>query len=238
MKLVFISDLHLSPDTPDNNQLMFSLLESWQHNLDGLYILGDFFDYYLGDDDNNKFILSIKQAFYKFTRHVPIYFIHGNHDFVLGRRFVRESGVQIIRDLTTIKAARQTILLSHGDVFCSLDIAYQRMKKILRNPVVQFTLLQTPLSWRYKLKDFLENKSATSFNTQPNEIYQVVDKTIVEIAQQKQANIVIHGHTHHPGRYFIQADNYTLERYEIPDWTDMKRGGYIMLEGETISIHS
>ena len=237
MILSFFSDLHLSPDTPFNNQLLFNLLVSWQHSLDGLYILGDFFDYYLGDDDNNEFTLSIKKAFSEFTQHAPIYFIGGNHDFGLGHIFVRETGVKIIRDLTTIKIANNVIMLSHGDAFCTLDIKYQRMKKVLQNPILMYILRKTPLSWRYKLREALESKSANVFNTMPQETYHVVDSTIIKLAKQKQANIVIHGHTHNPGHYLIKADDITIERYEIPDWADRSGGGYIILEDKNISIH-
>jgi UDP-2,3-diacylglucosamine hydrolase len=237
LKLAFISDLHLSPDTPENNQILFNLLESWQQSLDGLYILGDFFDYYLGDDDNNEFMLSIKHAFREFTRHTPIYFLVGNHDFGVGKIFVHETGITIIRDLTTIKVANNTILLSHGDTFCTLDVKYQRMKKILQNPILMYILRKTPLSWRYKLKDTLEKKSANAFNSMPQDTYHVVDSTIINFAKQKHANIVIHGHTHKPGRYLIKADNLTIIRHEIPDWADRDGGGYIMLEDDNIHIH-
>ncbi len=238
MKLAFISDLHLSPDTPGNNQILFNLLKSWQHDLNGLYILGDFFDYYLGDDDNNEFTLSVKKAFNDFTKHTPIYFLVGNHDFGLGPIFARETGIQVIRDLTTLKVASNTILLSHGDTFCTLDVKYQRMKKILQNPILMYILRLTPLSWRYKLKDTLEKKSASAFNEMPQDTYHVVDSTIIKLAKQKQANIVIHGHTHKPGRYLIAADGLTtIERYEIPDWADRSGGGYIMLEDNDININ-
>jgi UDP-2,3-diacylglucosamine hydrolase len=237
LKLAFISDLHLSPNTPDNNQILFNLLESWQHNLDGLYILGDFFDYYLGDDDNNEFTLSIKNAFRKFTKYTPIYFIVGNHDFGLGRGFAKETGIKIIRDLTTIKVANNTIMLSHGDTFCTLDIKYQRMKKILQNPLLKYILRKTPLSWRYKLKETLENKAAGDFNAMPQDTYHVVDNTIIKFAKPRHANIVIHGHTHKPGHYSIKMDSSTIERYEIPDWADRDGGGYIMIEDDKIQLY-
>ncbi len=237
MKLAFISDLHLSPDTPHNNQLLFNLLTTWQQSLDGLYILGDFFDYYLGDDDNNEFMLSIKNAFKEFTKHVPIYFIGGNHDFGIGRIFEKETGIRFVQDLTTIRVGNNTILLSHGDAFCTLDVKYQRMKKILQNPLLMYILRKTPLSWRYKLKDTLEKKSAKVFNTMPQDTYHVVDRTIINFARQKNANIVIHGHTHKPGHYLIETDGSTIERYEIPDWADRDGGGYIMLYDENICIN-
>jgi UDP-2,3-diacylglucosamine hydrolase len=236
LKLAFISDLHLSPDTPQNNQLLFDLLKTWQHSLDGLYILGDFFDYYLGDDDNNEFTLSIKKAFKEFTQYAPIYFLVGNHDFGLGKIFARETGIKIIPDLSIIKIAGNTILLSHGDTFCTLDIKYQRMKKILQHPLLMYILRKTPLSWRYKLKETLEKKSAGAFNSMPENTYHVVDSSIVGMALQYQANLVIHGHTHKPGRYLIKTDNLDIWRYEIPDWSDRTPGGYILLENEDIQI--
>lgn len=236
MKLAFISDLHLSPDTPENNQILFDLLKSWQYTLDGLYILGDFFDYYLGDDDNNEFTRSIKEAFSEFTKHAPIYFLVGNHDFGLGPIFAHETGIKIIQDLTIIKVASNTILLSHGDTFCTLDVKYQRMKKVLQNPLLMFILRKTPLSWRYKLKELLEKKSASAFNSMPQDTYHVVDETITKFAATHKANIVIHGHTHKPGCYIIETGNLPIKRYEIPDWADRAPGGYIMLENENISV--
>lgn len=237
MKLAFISDLHLSPDTPHNNHLLFQLLEKWQHEVHALYILGDFFDYYLGDDDNSEFNHNIKKALLHFTHHKPAYFIGGNHDFAVSHKFAHETGVQLLKDLTTIQAGDKTILLSHGDTFCTLDIKYQRMKKILRNPFLVFLLRRTPLSWRYKLKEKLENKSAETFNSEPDKTYQVVDNTIAEIAEKHHASIVIHGHTHRPGKYLIQNGSNTIERYEIPDWADRPGGGYILLDQNTFIIH-
>lgn len=239
MKLAFISDLHLCPKTKQHNQLFFAMLLKWQTELDALYILGDFFDYWLGDDDHNHFISEMKQALSSFTKHKPIYFIGGNHDFGVGKRFARETGITLISDLTVIKVGDNNILLSHGDTFCTLDIKYQKMKKILQNPVLMFILLRIPLSWRYKLKETLERKSAKVFDKEPNDTYLVVATTIATIAQQKNANIVIHGHTHRPGKYLINtSNNQTIIRYEIPDWADRLPGGYIAIDDDTIEIHT
>lgn len=237
LKLAFISDLHLSPEEPSKNKLLINLLNQWQNELDGLYILGDFFDYYLGDDDNNPFMLSIKEAFSKFTTTTPIYFLGGNHDFGIGKKFVKETKIQLIKDLSVITVLDNNILLSHGDTFCTLDTKYQRMKKILQNPLILFILRKTPLSWRYKLKEKLEHESTVVFNNQPQETYNVVDSTIIRIAREKNTNIVIHGHTHNPGKYLINSGNQTIERFEIPDWMDNTPGGYILLEDNSINIH-
>ena len=236
MKIAFISDLHLSPTTPHANKIFAELMIKWQAELDALYILGDFFDYWLGDDDSNDFIINIKNIFKQFTKHKPIYFITGNHDFGLGKVFVRETGITKLRDCSILKSGNNRILLSHGDVFCSLDIQYQRMKTILQNPILIAIGRKTPLSWRHKLKEFLENKSAASFNLKPAHTYHVVDDTVIEIAKKHKANIVIHGHTHRPGKYEIIRDSYTVNRFEIPDWADRNPGGYILLTDGNLKV--
>jgi UDP-2,3-diacylglucosamine hydrolase len=129
--------------------------------------------------------------------------------------------------------------LSHGDVFCSLDIGYQRMKKILQNPITMFILRKIPLSWRYKLKDMLKNKSSsTSYNPYNQHIYQVVDNTVAQFAKKYKADVVIHGHTHKPNYYQVKLDdNIVITRIEIPDWVNRKPGGYVILEDTTIKIY-
>lgn len=231
MKIIFISDLHLSPDTPEKNQLFFSLLSSWQGQIDALYILGDFFDYWLGDDDDNQFIREMRTQLHAFGQTTPIYFRGGNHDFALGKKFAKSANLTLISDLTTLKLGNEVILLSHGDTFCTLDLGYQKMKKILQHPLVVFILRKIPLSWRYKLKEQLENKSHSTTNTKPDYIYCVVDESIKQFANQKQATVVIHGHTHRPGKFVLNTDHDTqIIRYEIPDWQDHPAGGYLVYE--------
>lgn len=237
MKLAFISDLHLSDKTFENNQIFYNLMTKWQSELDALYILGDFFDYWVGDDDKNVFITEIEETFKKFTKSAPIYFIHGNHDFGLGQDFAKRTGITLLKDCSTIKVANNTILLSHGDVFCTLDISYQKFKRIIRNPLIMAILRKTPLKWRYKLKNSLEHESSKQFNKNPPETYLVVDDTIVAIANKLAANIVIHGHTHKPNRYVIEDNGKTITRFEIPDWADRNPGGYVLIEDEKIQIH-
>ncbi|MBP9743318.1 MAG: UDP-2,3-diacylglucosamine diphosphatase, partial [Burkholderiales bacterium] len=138
MRLAFISDLHLCPQSESRNQTFSNLMSQWKKELDGLYILGDFFDFWCGDDDDNDFIRKIKHIFHDFTQAVPIYFIRGNHDFALGTEFAKATGITLIKDMSILKLPNTTVLLSHGDAFCSLDLAYQRTKLILQNPVTLF----------------------------------------------------------------------------------------------------
>lgn len=237
MKLAFISDLHLSLKTKDSNQLFFNLLKKFQNEVDALYILGDFFDYWLGDDDSNDFIESIKQALAAFTKFKPIYFIVGNHDFAVGTRFAKETGITLLKDCSVITVDNKKILLAHGDIFCTLDKNYQKMKKILTNPLTLFILRRTSLKFRYKLKEKLEHNAAKSFNTKAHETYHIVDKTIIKYAKKYKVNTVIHGHTHNPGIYKIHSKYGIIERIEIPDWSDHIAGGYIIVENKEIKIN-
>ena len=237
MKLVFISDLHLSPNTFENNQLFFSLLNKWENSIDALYILGDFFDYWVGDDDDNAFIAEIKAGFSKFTKNTPIYFLGGNHDFAVGKQFAKDTGIQLIKDCTVIKHQDKKILLSHGDIFCSLDIGYQRMKKVLQNPILVYILRKIPLKWRYAIKNKLEKESNSTYNQIKPEKYKIVDSTITKYMLKYSANIVIHGHTHDPGHYKVNLSNgYYADRFEIPDWVGSPAGGYVLFNDNKIEI--
>lgn len=230
--IIFISDLHLSPKTNNNNQLFYSLLKAWQEKADALYILGDFFDYWLGDDDNNEFIAEIKQNLKSFTHHKPIYFIRGNHDFAVGKKFAHETGITLLPEHYVVNLQGKKILLTHGDSFCTLDINYQRMKKIIQNPLIVAILRRTPLSWRYKIKEFLEHKSSQTFHNQAStEIYKVTKESIVEATKKYKVGIIIHGHTHKPGLYNIHDKSLAHEilRVELPDWVDRNPGGYVCL---------
>lgn len=236
MKIVFISDLHLSEYTFSNNQLFLSYMKDWQKNIDALYILGDFFDYWLGDDDNNVFIKEIKQSLKQFTQQKPIYFIGGNHDFAIGNRFAKETGITLLPDCSVINLDNKLVLISHGDIFCSLDVKYQRMKKILQNPITIFLLTKTPLSFRRKIKDKLKKKSGENYNLHNSQIYNVVDATIVKYALQNHTDTVIHGHTHNPGKYFATTDKVSIPRIELPDWVSKKVGGYLLYDSGKFSF--
>jgi UDP-2,3-diacylglucosamine hydrolase len=240
MKIIFISDLHLSPKTNDNNEVFIAKLKQWVNELDALYILGDFFDYWVGDDDVNPFTVMIKDALKEFTRHVPIYFIKGNHDFALGKRFAAETGIKYLKDCSVLTVNKKRILLAHGDVFCSLDKNYQRMKKILQNRLLIAILRKTPLSFRYAIKNKLEKESAKSYNRFHVDVYNIVNDTVLKIAHKYKADIVIHGHTHKPTVEGIPDSkcNTTITRFELPDWYDRDAGGYVILEEYKLTLNN
>lgn len=236
MKLAFISDLHLSPNTPEKNLIFYQLLDNIKGNIDSLYILGDFFDYWLGDDDNTPFAKEMIAKLQSFAMNTPTYFRGGNHDFAVGKKFSKITNIKLIPDMHTIYTGKHKLLLSHGDTFCTLDIGYQKMKRIFQNRFIIWLLLKTPLSWRYKLKEKMEQGSQNSNKIpKPDYIYNVVDESIIEHATEHGADTVIHGHTHHPGQYII---NDKLQRYETPDWEDNPAGAYLIYDDGKFSFES
>jgi UDP-2,3-diacylglucosamine hydrolase len=240
MKIIFISDLHLSPETEYSNQLFYKLLAKWQNEIDALYILGDFFDYWVGDDDDNSFTQEIKNHLKAFTKSTPIYFIRGNHDFGIGKKLALQTGIKLLADCHILTINNQRILLSHGDRFCTLDIKYQRMKKILQNPILIALLRLTPLSWRYKLKNILEHKTSKSVLPKNSPIYNVTEEALTQASQNYKVDVIIHGHTHNPGLYNL--NNLSLSkpvlRIEIPDWLERTPGGYVYLHDGRFDICS
>ncbi len=236
MNIVFISDLHLSSNTIDANKKFLQLLDDWVIKYDAIYILGDFFDYWVGDDDTNDFIETIKLALYKFTRQKQIYFITGNHDFALGQLFAKQTGINIIKDLSVLEVFNYKILLSHGDVFCTLDKPYQRMKIILQNRLVLFLLKKLPLKFRYQIKNKLKQTNKKNYNRFNKENYSVVNSSVIEYALAKNCNLVINGHTHNPGIYLLEKDDIKIQRYELPDWQDRRCGGYLELYNSAFNL--
>ncbi len=234
--IIFISDLHLSEDTPDRNQLFISYLKKWRGNIDALYILGDFFDYWLGNDDKTPFTEMMINCLRDFTQYTPIYFIGGNHDFAIDDKFASDTNIKLLPDCSIINIDNNKILISHGDVFCTLDVNYQQMKKILQNKLVIYLLKKLPLSFRRKLKDKLKKEAHGSYSESRPDIYNVVDDTIYKYAKKANANFVVHGHTHRPGYYLVVSDKNVMPRIEIPDWTKKPYGGFVTYNNNEFNI--
>jgi UDP-2,3-diacylglucosamine hydrolase len=234
--IIITSDLHLNPKHTTCTEQFIKLLQTWRHTASSIYILGDLFDYWLGDDDDNEFTITVKQALQQATKFIPIYIMHGNHDFAIGKQFTKETGVQLINDCYILNTPLGKILLSHGDIFCTLDKSYQKMKTILQHRWSIGCLKLLPISIRSSIKDYLQAATKLTYTKHKNKNkYLVVTDALLRFATHYQVNCIIHGHTHNPGYYIIQ-NNPMIERYEIPNWSPRAHGGYIYVNNETIRI--
>ncbi|MGF6148237.1 UDP-2,3-diacylglucosamine hydrolase [Kingella potus] len=225
---VFIADLHLSDDTPELNRLFAQALGLWRHNTDALYILGDLFEAWLGDDMPDAAAREAAAQIKAFSAHAPVYFICGNRDFLLGERYAAAAGMTLLPEVREITLYGKNYLISHGDEMCTEDKAYLRFRRIMRNKAVQKILLSLPQAWRRKIAADMRaasrrRKGATGLSA----ITDVSESGVrAALARHPQAAAVIHGHTHRPAIHHHTFDGREVPRCVLPDWHD-GRGGYL-----------
>jgi UDP-2,3-diacylglucosamine hydrolase len=153
MSTLFIADIHLSENHPKITQALFSFLDNRTENIDALYILGDLFEVWIGDDEHTPLMdeVAAKLSHYSNSNGIPIFYIHGNRDFMIGKKYSAQSSMQLLPAHHEIDLYGQKVLLMHGDTLCLADKNYQRMRKIIHNPVLQFVFCLLPLRVRKKI---------------------------------------------------------------------------------------
>ncbi|MBS0349886.1 MAG: UDP-2,3-diacylglucosamine diphosphatase [Proteobacteria bacterium] len=219
---LFISDLHLQESEPQILQIFLKLLQS-ATSADALYILGDLFEVWIGDDDLSPFHLKIINALKQATSNgLPVYFMRGNRDFLIGKRFAAMTGVKLLQDPATINLYGIKTLLMHGDSLCTLDLAHQKNRTYMHNRFYQWLALRLPLSWRKKAGVWLRAQSRKVVNSQAQYIMDVTDEAVEAEMHKHQATRLIHGHTHRPN---IHEHSQGL-RYVLGSWHN---GGYVLV---------
>jgi UDP-2,3-diacylglucosamine hydrolase len=215
-KTLFISDLHLQEDNADSRRNFFDFLNNIAPSSEALYILGDFFEAYIGDDHQTEFIQSISNALKNlYEKHqTKIYLMRGNRDFLMGDDFAKQCSAILLPDPVVIDLYGVKTLLTHGDIFCSEDKSYQVYRKFIQSRFVRFLLLSSPLSFRQKLAGFLRNKSKQHVYHAPKIMMDVSSFAVQKAANHTKAAQIIHGHTHRPD---VHQEN-TFMRYVLPDW--------------------
>ena len=218
--ILFISDLHLQLERPDITRAFFDFLSEQASQAQALYILGDFFEVWIGDDALDEFQLSIARALKQLAgRGCQIFLMHGNRDFLIGEKFCRLAGAKLLKDPSVIKLGETRVLLSHGDLLCTADTEYLKMRRLLRNPLSLFILRNLPLAMRLKLARGLRNQSQQRTRMKAQQITDVTPAAVAPFMQRYQVQLLIHGHTHRPQRHQLQLDSTTpAERIVLGDW--------------------
>ncbi|GGY06181.1 UDP-2,3-diacylglucosamine diphosphatase [Paludibacterium paludis] len=237
MPIHFISDLHLSDGTPDLDRLFVDTLDAWQGRIDALYILGDLFEYWIGDDDDTPALEPLLAAMKDFSRRTPLHVMHGNRDFLMGKGFEARSGARIITDPALIGQAGARFLLTHGDALCTADTAYQAFRAQSRSPAWQAAMLARPLAERRAMAEHARRMSeANKAAVGMSEISDVTADAVEALLDSHGWPTLIHGHTHRPATHRHAKDGRTAERWVIRDWHDGK-GGFLKLDGGELSAH-
>ena len=222
---LIIADLHLTTVELDKIDLFNKFCTDYAAQADQLFILGDLFHSWIGDDislDNYQPIIDILKNLSKTTK---VLIMLGNRDFLLANEFERKSGCQIIKEPFELKHNNKIYLLVHGDSLCTDDVDYQKLKKVLRNPIIQFIFLHSPKNLRLKLTGQLRKKSVEALKYKVVEIMDVNQSTVDNLMANHPCTDLIHGHTHRQNTHMMEG--YT--RYVLGDWSN-KQGNAIKLE--------
>jgi len=224
---LFISDLHLIQDRPQANERFFDFLERRARAAGALYILGDFFEYWIGDDDiADPFNAVIAGLLRDLTRGgTALYLMHGNRDFLLGDGFCKATGAELLDDPSLIESGSEKILLMHGDTLCTDDLDYQNWRRTARSAAWQKEFLAKTIPERRAAVMGLREKSMEVVKAKPADIMDVNGEAVRDAFRRHGVRRMIHGHTHRPGRHALTVDGRKCERWVLPDWYG--RGGYL-----------
>lgn len=215
----FIADLHLSADRPDITQCLTEFLLNEAPHADALYVLGDLFEAWIGDDDINPFTTKVAAGFKALSdKGVPIYFIHGNRDFLIREDFAKRAGMTLLPERTVIDLYGKPTLIMHGDELCTRDVEYQKFRKKARGWWWPRLMLLFPLSKRREIARKGREKSQSNTSNLNLAIMDVTPKEVVKAMESSQVSRLIHGHTHRPAIHDLTLSSGEAQRIVLGDW--------------------
>lgn len=219
MSVLFISDLHLHPQRPLVTEAFFSFLQAEAAAARSLYILGDLFDAWIGDDEDAPLANAVAEVLRGLSRKTDIFFQHGNRDFLLGESYAERCGMALLPELFVLETAQQRWLLAHGDQFCTRDLAYQQFRAQVRDAAWQRDFLAMSLAERRAIARQLREKSQDANSLKAEDIMDVTPLEIEKVLEKYQCSKLIHGHTHRPARHPLLIEGKTAgERIVLGDW--------------------
>ena len=219
MATLFISDLHLEPGRPEIGEQFLDFLQGPARDADALYILGDLFEAWIGDDDPNPYYAQMKTAIRELSdRGVPVYFMHGNRDFMIGETFAAEAGVTLLGDPYSLELHGEHVLLSHGDAMCTDDTEYQQVRAMTRNPDWQAMMMSKSIDERIAFAVQAREQSLARNEAMTEEIADVNQAAVEQTIRESGADILLHGHTHRPAVHPFHVDERPVHRIVLGDW--------------------
>jgi UDP-2,3-diacylglucosamine hydrolase len=224
---LLISDLHLTPSMPLTAQRFFDFCEKDAPKVDSVFILGDLFEYWVGDDAivNSPFHQEVQRSIATLATKVQLYYLHGNRDFLLGPDYLKKTGMLLLRDPSKVEIAGQNYVLSHGDALCTADTGYQIFRGWVRKPWIQKLFLKMPLDWRKSIANHLRSNSTSSYQRKHSlapellkEKSNVTKDACAMILRSENGSSLIHGHTHLPAHHQENLGNQAWQRWVLSDW--------------------
>lgn len=219
MTNIIISDLHLEEGRPDIADLFLRFLQTETRHANALYILGDFFEVWIGDDDLTSFNLSIMNALRETRqRGLPIYIMHGNRDFLIGKKFIKMTGCQLLPDEYVTNLSGVPTLMMHGDTLCTDDIKYMKFRKKMRNWFVQKFILMKSLKSRRSIAKHYREVSKAHVSTVPDYIMDVNQNEVERVMLKHSVFQLIHGHTHRKAVHSFCLNDIPAARTVLGPW--------------------
>jgi len=217
--ILLISDLHLQEERPDITRAFLDLLDGRARHAEALYILGDFFEAWIGDDAMTPFQTGICQALRALSDSgTQVFLMHGNRDFLIGEAFCKAAGATLLADPSVVRMGGESVLLMHGDSLCTLDIGYMKMRRYLRNPLSLWILRHLPLGTRQKLARKLRSESRAQTRMKANDIIDVTPDEVPRIMAEYGVHTLVHGHTHRPAIHKLVVEGQPARRIVLGDW--------------------
>lgn len=241
-RALFISDLHLSERRAATSERFRRFLREEGARAESLYVLGDLFDYWIGDDEldaagADRLGRSVAGALQALARAgVAVRVMHGNRDFLLGDDFLRAAGAQALADPSVVTVDGVRTLLMHGDTLCTDDREYLRFRAKVRDPDWQASFLGRPMAERRALAMELRSTSEADKRGKAPEIMDVNPIAVCDALQSHQVTRLIHGHTHRPAHHELECAGRRCERWVLPEWYE--RGGYLAAEGGVLRLET
>lgn len=233
MSILFVSDIHLSPQRPTIVRAFLDFLGGRAQEAEALYILGDLFEAWIGDDDPSELASTVKRALAALTScGVSVFIQKGNRDFTLGQRFATETGATLLADEHLVSDYGTRTLLMHGDSLCTDDEDYQRFRKKSRHPLYLWCLVHLPLKLRQNIAANWRKKSADANSNKASQIMDVNAQAVATVMAKHNARTLVHGHTHRPDVHQL-GDN---QRIVLGDWD--KYGWCLTLDNQGFNQES
>lgn len=231
MTVLFISDLHLDPERPKSIEEFIAFTAGPAREAETLYILGDLFEAWIGDDDDDPGLKPIIDAIARLSAAgTECRFMHGNRDFLVGQTFCEATGTQLLGEFERIELFGKAVLLTHGDLLCSDDVRYQELRRQLRDPAWQADFLAKPLTERRRIAADLRQLSQTEMAAKSDEIMDVNENTVRETMRRFDVRLLLHGHTHRPAIHRFELDGNEATRIVLNDWYGP--GGFVRWDAD------
>ncbi|WMN88309.1 UDP-2,3-diacylglucosamine diphosphatase [Vibrio parahaemolyticus] len=219
MTTLFISDLHLTPSRPDITECFVTFMRTEAPKADALYVLGDLFEFWVGDDDKTPFSNKIRTEFKTLTDSgVRVFFIQGNRDFLLGKRFCKQTGITLLDDVCTIDLYGKKAVILHGDTLCTDDVDYQKFRKTVHQPWLQWVFNHIPWFIKKKIVAKVQSDIRDDKSNKSLDIMDVNQSEVENVMSQYCVDLMIHGHTHRPDTHHFDVNGVKKTRIVLGDW--------------------